>query len=326
MLQPYLVRLALCASMLFVGALPFHAGATELGEPLLRSYIGQPLVADIELTAFADPAPVQVRLAHQEVYNGAGIRMHPILANLTMSVMRRDGRQFLHITSIKPLDSEYVHLFLELADGARRDVRGVTLWLSADPHPAPPPLPVQAPAPVKPEPAAAATAPEPVLPRPSAPLAASPLRRAPAPRSAACVPQFSEEQIKTCAALDYKNGILTAQIVDLEEKVKLLQMAIEGKKPAAPPPLKLPAKAAAPASIAAKPKVEAKPSFPWLWVGIGVGALLLASGIGYWLWRRKKAAAVPAPMPGPSMMARVKARFGKQKEAAPEPRQEPAAE
>ena len=306
--------------MLFLGAVPLHAGATELGEPLVRSHIGQPLVADIELTGFAEAAPVQVRLAHAEVYNGASIRMHPILANLTMSVMRRDGRQFLHITSIRPLDSDYVHLFLELADGARRDVRGVTLWLSADPHPAPPP-----PAPAKAEPAAAAEAPEPALPRPSVPLAAPPLKRAPA-RSAACVPQFSEEQIKTCAALDYKNGILTAQIVDLEEKVKLLQMAIEGKKPAAPPLLKVPAKAAAPASIAVKPRAEPTPSFPWLWIGVGVGLLLLASSLGFWLWRRKQAAAAPAPAPGPSMMARVKARFGKQKEAAAEPRQEPAAE
>jgi hypothetical protein len=138
--------------------------------------------------------------------------MHPILANLTMSVMRRDGRQFLHITSIKPLESDYIHLFLELADGRPRRARR-TLWLSADPHPRPATTATTTTAaPVQ------AAAPEPLPPRPAAPPAASPLRRAPAAPSAACAPQLSAEAIKTCAALDYKNGILTAQIVDLEER------------------------------------------------------------------------------------------------------------
>ncbi len=312
--------------MLLPGALPLPALATELGEPVVRTYIGQPLVADIELTGFAEAAPVQVRLAHPEVYNGARIRMHPILANLTMSVMRRDGRQFLHITSTRPVDSEYVHLFLELADGPRRDVRVATLWLTPDPAPPPPPAPAPVPKAEPAEPAAAAEKPEPALPRPSAPPAASPLfKRVPAPRAAACVQQFTEEQIKTCAALDYKNGVLAAQIVDLEEKVRLLQMAIEGKKPAAPPPLVAPPKpkTAAAAGIAAKPKAEPK-SFPWQWVGIGVGILLLSGGLGYWLWRRKKGAGAPAA--GPGMLAKLKARFGKKKEAAAEARQEPAAE
>ncbi|HEX8614190.1 MAG TPA: hypothetical protein VF800_23170 [Telluria sp.] len=220
--------------------------AAELGEAHVRSYIGQPLVADVELTALAEPgASVQVRLADADVWRGANVRMHPVLSNLTLSVMRRDGRQFLHITSVKPVEGDYVHLFLTLGEGGKREVRAVTLWLSHDSQPQPPsaPVPVAVPLPV---PAAAP------VPLPAAPMRAEPAKPAtptpmptptPAPRpvrvlqlpSAAPLscPQISEDQLKTCADLDRKNGVLSARIVELEEKVKLLQRAIEGKSAAA---------------------------------------------------------------------------------------------
>ena len=216
-----------------------NADAAELGEAQVRSYIGQPLVADVELTSLAEPgASVQVRLADPDVWRGANVRMHPVLSNLSMSVMRRDGRQFLHITSVKPVEGDYVHLFLTLGEGGKREVRAVTLWLSHDPAPPPPPPPpVAVPVPL-PVPAAL----------PAAPVRAEPARvaapaPAPAPRpvrvlqlpsaAPASCPQISEDQIRTCADLDRKNGVLSARIVELEEKVKLLQRAIEGKGAAA---------------------------------------------------------------------------------------------
>jgi Tfp pilus assembly protein FimV len=116
----------------------FTAHAAELGEARVSSHIGQPLVADIELAMIDDPAaPVSVRLASPEVYNGAGIAMPPVLASVNLSVMRRDGRQFLHVTSLRPVDGEHLHLYLELADKGQRTVRLATLWLTADPNPAP---------------------------------------------------------------------------------------------------------------------------------------------------------------------------------------------
>jgi hypothetical protein len=53
--------------------------------------------------------------------------------------MQRDGKQFLHVTSFKPVDGDHLHLYLELVDGAHRSVRLSTLWLGADPNPAPAP-------------------------------------------------------------------------------------------------------------------------------------------------------------------------------------------
>lgn len=147
--------------------------AAEMGEARVASHIGQQLVADIELTSLEDAStPVQPRLASPDVYRGASIDMPPVLASLNMSVMRRDGRQFLHLTSLKPVESEHLHVFLELTDGGQRSVRLVTLWLTPDPNPAPP---VRSAAP-----AAAALAPAAVAALAAAPAAIAASAAAPA--------------------------------------------------------------------------------------------------------------------------------------------------
>src|SRR4051812_36177506 len=120
------------------------ARAAELGEPRVASHIGQQLVADVELTALEDSAaPVQARLASADVYRGANIALPPLLASVNVTVVQRDGRQFLHITSLKPVETDHLHLYLELDDGNRRAVRLSTLWLKPDPHPAPLPATVE---------------------------------------------------------------------------------------------------------------------------------------------------------------------------------------
>jgi hypothetical protein len=269
--------------------------AAELGDVRVSSHLGQPLVADIELALVDDPAAaVGVRLASPEVYNGAGIAMPPALASLNLSVMRRDGRQFLHITSLRAIDSEHLHLYLELADKGQRTVRLATLWLTPDPNPAPAPVPVSAPAAARapavpaltaPAPqhapvAAAAPAPVrkpaavPVIPRPALPrpvLQPLPIHGPQPAAPAACVRQA--EQVQACAALDVKSAALKERIGTLEGKVKLLQGALRAAPaaPAATPPAAPAAPAAAPAAIvpagpkpihAIKPLVPRKPKAP----------------------------------------------------------------
>ncbi|GJJ05269.1 hypothetical protein RugamoR64_58070 [Duganella rhizosphaerae] len=137
---PFLTTIFACAGALLLAA---AAPAAELGDIAVRSYIGQPLAADIELVQLApdEVSALQVRLAQQDVYRGANITMNPALASLRLSVVRRDGRQFLHVTTTRAIDAEYVHLFLELSAAGRQDVRAATVWLQADPNPAPPPPP-----------------------------------------------------------------------------------------------------------------------------------------------------------------------------------------
>lgn len=288
-------RFCRLGSALILGCWLALAQAAELGDVAVRSFVGQPLVADIELTGMADATvPVQVKLAHPDIYRGANIAVPPVLSSVTMSVMRRDQRQFLHITSIKPVDSEHLHLFLDLNDGTRRHVRQVTLWLS--PEPPPPPV---APLPVAAAPAESAPVPPP-QPQPRAHVAGP----------AACA-QVSAEQLRTCAALDYKNGLLSARIVELEEKVKQLQASIEGRvEPLAAPPAAAPARHETPPPPPRKPKKEKAP-FPWLLVGGGIAFLLVVGGAVLVLLKRRKARdAAPA---GPGLLSKLTSRFKRSK-------------
>ncbi|UUZ50102.1 hypothetical protein LP420_08870 [Massilia sp. B-10] len=99
-------RISRLAAALLLAASCHAALAAELGDATLASYIGQPLVADIELTALADPStPVVVRNASMDVYRGANITVSPALSSLALSVVRRDGRQFLHLTTARPIEA-----------------------------------------------------------------------------------------------------------------------------------------------------------------------------------------------------------------------------
>ena len=189
---PFLTTIFACAGALLLAA---AAPAAELGDIAVRSYIGQPLAADIELVQLApdEVSALQVRLAQQDVFRGANISMNPALASVHLSVVRRDGRQFLHITTTRNIDAEYVHLFLELSAAGRQDVRAATVWLQADPNPAPPPPPAmtaaQAAALVKAERAAKeavlAAPPAPVAPAPPPAVAPARERTRPAPMPSA---------------------------------------------------------------------------------------------------------------------------------------------
>jgi len=318
--------------------------AAELGEPRVGSFIGQPLVADIELVMLEDATqPVAVRLAHPEVYRGANVAMAPVLSSLNMSVMRRDGRQFLHVTSLKPVDAAHLHLFLELADGSQRTVRLATLWLAADPNPAPPPpVPVPAaaaviaapapqpvrahaeparvvaaapvpPAPPAPAPAKA-VAPRPAAPKPAPPKAVATVpaaEQAPAdkpaasalPVGSACAPQ-PVPSVDACAVLGARNTVLREQLGQLEDKVKVLQVAMGAPASAVVPPVK-----------PYKPKIkkaETPPSeagTPWGLIGGGIAAVLALAAAVVLLRRRKKAGPLRRAEPKVGLLTRLRARF-----------------
>ncbi|GAA0408125.1 hypothetical protein ACFOY5_18120 [Massilia aurea] len=353
-------------------------GAAELGEPRISSYIGQPLVLELELTALASPAtPVQARLAHPDVYRGANIGMPAVLSTLGMRVSQRDGRQFLRVTSSAPVESGRLHLYLDLADGGMRDVRLVTLFIAPNPNPPAPvvPLPTPAPAPVPvplpmpakapapvvvdlsaapvsapaaaakpitvkpkppkppkvlkpPHPATPATpvvaekvapAPEPAAVTPTSTPVPKPLPVAlPAPASAAtCAPASSVDNATVCAALDVKNAQLREQIGTLEDKVRVLQVAL-GASPSAVVQDKV-APRAAPRPSRKRPAPEPEASTPWGWIAGAVVAVMgLVGGTLFLLRRRKRAAPMIQPMPRASLMARLRQRFAR-KTKAPAP-------
>lgn len=262
--------------------------AAELGEMAVLSHVGQPLLAEIELTALApeDVNGVTVRLASPDVYRGGGIGMDPALQTLTISPLERGGRQYVRVTTRQAIQAAHVHLYLLLGNGNGAVVRLGTLWLTPAPPAAaavsvparpavPVPLPMPVPAPLPravtgtPSPDAAALAararaeglvrparvfvPTPAAPAPAAPaLRAPPLRRATAP-VAACAPQADAGQAQACVALDEKNAALNDKLGELEGKIGALQKALAqpATATAAAAPAAAPAEAQAPH---AKPK------------------------------------------------------------------------
>jgi len=331
------------------------AGAAELGDARVASYIGQSLVADIELSMLDNPAgAVEARLAQPNVYRGGGLGMPHVLSTLTMTVMRRDGRQFLHVTSLAPVESSRLHLYLELFDGGQRNVRLVTLSLAPDPNPAPRPAPVApvsvvpvtsavepqpvkaVPAPVrpkpaprpkvvkapkpepKPEPAPEAKAPPKVEPKPelkNEPKVAPALPIAVPAAAATCAPG-APGQPSVCAALDVKNAQLRQQIGALEDKVRVLQVAmgarpseVLGPNPAVPK--------AHPIRKKPEPAPEAQSETPWGWIGAAVAALLALAGAVIVVLRRRAKTPVLRPVAEPRipMMDRLRQRFARKKAA-----------
>lgn len=355
--------------------------AAELGEARVRSHVGQALAADVELTLVEDTSrPVEARLAHPDVYRGANIALPAVLSSLDIAVIRQGGKQYLHLSSGKPVESRHLHVYLELVDGGQRNVRLVTLWFTPDPHPAPAPAPAPVPVLVPvPLPAPVVTAAPPAAPTKApakAPTDAAPAKAvrkpappkrraapahaqdagaptdavhapqaaarapaqadataaAPAPGAAApaaCVPQPSEAQAQACAVLGAKNDALRQELGQLEEKVKVLQVATgvksaaeaaaqDGPKPDAQPK---------PAPrIQRKPKPAPPPEepTPWLAIAGGVAVVLALPGAAVLLRRRTRGGqalntarepeVVVLPQDGaaqdkPSFMAAVKARL-----------------
>lgn len=261
--------------------------AAELGDMAVLSHVGQPLLAEIELTALAsdEAGGVAVRLASPDVYRGGGIGMDAALQTLAISPFERGGRHYVRVTTRQTIQAGHVHLYLLLGNGSGAVVRLGTLWLtpappaavavlaSAPARPAiPAPAPVPALVPVAP-PRAVAGAPPPdaaalaararaegmlrpakvFVPPPAVPALAAPahrpppLRRATAP-VAACAPQADAGQAAACVALDEKNTALNEKLGELEGKIGALQKA-----------LALPAAAAAAAPPAAAPAVAEAP-------------------------------------------------------------------
>jgi len=296
------------------------ASAVELGEVIMRSHLGQPLSADVELTGLAsDAAPVQVGLAELDVYKGASIGMHPALSAASVTTFRRDGRRWLHIGSMVLTRSDHVPIFFTLTENGQKSVRQVTLWLTPDPNPAPAPAPAPAPEPgpvmaTSVPVAAPVPAPAPMVAKPAAAApAAAPAKFIPAPASvrhaltlphapkAAACPTAGATTIDdaACVALDAKNVALNAHLVELEDKVKQLSAALQVK--AAP----VPAPAASPvapkiAPVMAKPlpsklvpmgsaPPESAAGKPWLVIGMAAAIILsLVAGLSVMLQRQRK--------------------------------------
>ncbi|RFP14633.1 LysM peptidoglycan-binding domain-containing protein [Duganella sp. BJB475] len=116
------------ASAVLVAA---SANAAGLGKLTVLSSLGQPLRAEIELTAVsADEAGALVaKLAPAEAFRTANIDFNPTLLSLRFEIEQRNGRQLIRVTSTQPVNEPFVDMLLELNWTGGRMVREYTFLL-----------------------------------------------------------------------------------------------------------------------------------------------------------------------------------------------------
>ena len=115
------------------GALLFSSAAyaAGLGKLTVLSSLGQPLRAEIELTAVSseEAAGLVAKLAPADAFRLANIEFNPSLLSLRFAVEQRNGRQIIRVTSSQPINEPFVDMLLELSWNSGRLVREYTFLL-----------------------------------------------------------------------------------------------------------------------------------------------------------------------------------------------------
>jgi pilus assembly protein FimV len=111
--------------------LPSAAEAAGLGKLTVLSSLGQPLRAEIELTAVTseEASELVAKLASPEAFRAANIDFNSALMSLRFDVEARGARQFIRVTSPQPINEPFVDMLLELSWTNGRLVREYTFLL-----------------------------------------------------------------------------------------------------------------------------------------------------------------------------------------------------
>ena len=99
--------------------------AAELGKITVLSAAGQPLRAEVELSAVkpGEAASLLAKLAPPDAYRQANVEFNPALNALTFAVENRNGKSFIRISSAQAVAEPMVDLLLELSSKGGRQVR-----------------------------------------------------------------------------------------------------------------------------------------------------------------------------------------------------------
>ncbi|HHH45382.1 MAG TPA: hypothetical protein ENK53_00025, partial [Thiotrichales bacterium] len=164
-----------------LGIFASQAFALGLGNIRIKSYLDQPLDAEIEVIASSpqELASLRVMLAPPEAYARAGIPRAHFHSKLRFRVEKRpDGKAVIHVTSKVPVKEPFLDFLVEASWGSGQIVREYTLLVD-------PPVLMQAPAPVVKAPVTTSAASKPATPAPSV---SSRVLSAPAPATRAAGP------------------------------------------------------------------------------------------------------------------------------------------
>jgi len=134
------------ASCLVLSAVPLAVQAAGLGRLVVLSPLGQPLRAEIEVSATREElADMKAQLASPESYKQAGVEYATTLLSVRFNLDKRpNGQSIIRLSSDKPINDPFIDMLLELNWPAGRLVREYTFLLD------PPEVTAKALAPVAP--------------------------------------------------------------------------------------------------------------------------------------------------------------------------------
>ena len=132
------LRLSFKASILAtaLAVLPMGTNAAGLGRITVLSALGQPLRAEVELTASREElSSLSARLAPHEAFKQAGIEFVPALGSIKLAIDKRaNGKPVIRLTTSQPINEPFLDLLIELNWTAGRLVREYTFLLDPSPE------------------------------------------------------------------------------------------------------------------------------------------------------------------------------------------------
>ena len=183
--QPLIRKAALASAVaLALLGVSLDAQALALGAISVRSALGEPLRADVEIPQISseEASTLQASVGTPQAFRAAGVDYSPALAGARVTLQRRaNGQAYLRIVGSRPINEPYVGVVIEASWANGRVVRDYTLLLDPPGREALPAVVAtqpQAPAPARPAVA------EQTTPRASATPAPAP-RAAPRPERSA---------------------------------------------------------------------------------------------------------------------------------------------
>ncbi|HSV79816.1 MAG TPA: FimV/HubP family polar landmark protein [Ramlibacter sp.] len=126
------------AVALTLSALSTDASALALGRLNVRSALGEPLRAEIEVTEItaAEADGLRINIASPAAFNAAGVSYNPALGDVRVNLQRRaDGRYVISLTGNRSLNDPFIDLLMEANWSSGRVVRDYTVLLDPPANP-----------------------------------------------------------------------------------------------------------------------------------------------------------------------------------------------
>lgn len=125
------IRLKATFLALALAALPLAAEAAGLGKLTVLSPLGQPLRAELEITASREElSSMTAKIASAESFKQAGVEFLPALTSIHLAVEKKpNGQPYVRLSSDRPVNEPFLDILVELTWLSGRLVREYTFLL-----------------------------------------------------------------------------------------------------------------------------------------------------------------------------------------------------